>query len=193
MLLTALRERLRAGGSPASLRELAAAGGVTMPTLKHYFGDRDAIVRAVMEDELEGGGEADGPLKVAAAPSGPFAQSIRDLLAHADAGFVYGGLTLSHAMGLSEGIRSRELGSAYLDLALDPTIAAFAARLQAHQNQGEMRTDVDPRAAAIQLLAPLVVARLHQDRLGGCDMNPFDISAMLDQQAEAFVRGYTAT
>ena len=194
-LIAALRARLRADGPPPSMRELAAAADVSVPTLKHYFAsegltDREAIVRAVMEDELANGSEANGPLEIAATPSGPFAQSVRDLLQHADEGFAYGGLTDSHAVGLAEGGRSAALGADYLRLALDPTIEAFADRLRAHQANGEMRADADARVAAVQLLSPLVVARLHQDRFGGRDTNPLDLSAMLDQQAVAFVRGY---
>ena len=202
-LIAALRARLRASGPAPSMRELAVAADVTVPTLKHYFPggtdadgrtmtDREAIVRAVMEDELVSGSAVDGPLEIAATPSGPFARSVRDLLQHADEGFRYGGLTDSHAMGLAEGARSLVNAVDYLRLALDPTIDAFAERLRAYQTKGEMRADADPRAAAVQLLAPLVVARLHQDRFGGREANPIDMDAMLDQQAEAFVRGYAA-
>ena len=174
------------------MRELAAAADVSVPTLKHYFADREGVVRAVMEDELASGSETNGPLEIAATPSGPFAQSVRDLLQHADEGFEYGGLTDSHAVGLAEGGRSAALGADYLRLALDPTIKAFADRLRAHQANGEMRADADARVAAVQLLSPLVIARLHQDRFGGRGTSPIDLSAMLDQQAKAFVRGYAA-
>ena len=191
-LIAALRERLRAPGPAPSMRELAGAAGVTVPTLRHYFADRDGVLRAVMEDELEDGSKPGGPLEVAATPSGPFAASVRDLLRHADDGFAYGGLTDSHAMSLAEGARSDAVATDYLRLALDPTVDAFAARLRAHQERGEMRADVDPRAAAVQLLSPLLVARLHQDRFGGRDASPIDLAAMLDQQAEAFARGYVA-
>lgn len=197
-LIAALRTRLRASGPSPSMRELATAAGVSVPTLKHYFAgtngltDREAVVRAVMQDELTSGSEPDGPLETAATPSGSFARSVRDLLQHADDGFAYGGLTDSHAVGLAEGARSPASASDYLRLALDPTIDAFAERLRTHQRAGEMRADVDARLAAIQLLSPLVVARLHQDRFGGRGDNPIDLGAMLDQQAEAFVRGYAA-
>lgn len=191
-LLVALRSRLRRPGPPPSLRELAAAADVTVPTLRHYFGDREGVVRAVMEDELAAGGAPGGPLEVAATPQGTFAASVRALLRHADDGFAHGGLTEAHGMGLAEGLGSPALGADYLRLALDPTVDAFAARLRAHQERGEMRADVDARAAAVQLLAPLVVARLHQDRLGGRSGNPLDLGAMLDQQADAFARGYAA-
>ena len=189
-LIAALRARLRAPGPAASMRELASAAEVTVPTLRHYFADREGVLRAVMDDELTDGSKPNGPLEVAATPSGPFAASVHDLLRHADEGFVHGGLTDSHAMGLAEGARTEATAADYLRLALDPTIDAFVARLRAHQKRGEMRADVDARAAAMQLLAPLVVARLHQDRFGGRTANPIDLAVMLDQQAKAFVRGY---
>ena len=191
-LIAALRGRLRAAGPAPSLRELATAADVSVPTLRHYFADRDGVVRAVMEDELAGGAAPGGPLEVAATPNGPFAESIRTLLRHANDGFQYGGLTEAHAMGLAEGLTSEGLAADYLQLALDPTIDAFASRLRAHQEAGEMRADADARTAAVQLLAPLFVARLHQDRLGGRDRTAIDMTAMLDQQADAFVRGYEA-
>ena len=189
-LIAALRDRLRAVGPTPSFRELAGAADVSVPTLRHYFADRNGVVRAVMEDELAGGAAPGGPLEIVATPHGPFAESIRALLRHADDGFRYGGLTEAHAMGLAEGLTSEALAADYLRLALDPTIDAFAARLRAHQEAGEMHADVDARAAAVQLLAPLFVARLHQDRLGGWETGAIDMTAMLDQQAEAFVRGY---
>jgi AcrR family transcriptional regulator len=191
-LIAALRARLRAPGPAPSMRELASAAEVTVPTLRHYFADREGVLRAVLEDELADGSKQNGPLEIAATPSGPFAVSVRDLLQHADEGFAYGGLTDSHAMGLAEGARAEATAADYLRLALDPTIDAFAARLRTHQERGEMRREVDARAAAVQLLSPLVIARLHQDRFGGRTANPIDIAAMLDQQAEAFTRGYAA-
>ena len=54
-LIAKLRDRLRAPGPRPSLRELSVAAEVSQPTLRHYFGDREGLVRAVMADELEGG------------------------------------------------------------------------------------------------------------------------------------------
>ena len=35
-------------GPTASMRELAGAANVSVPTLRHYFGDRDGVVVAAM-------------------------------------------------------------------------------------------------------------------------------------------------
>jgi len=186
-LAAALRTRLADRGEHVSMRELARAAGVSLPTLAHHFGHRAALVEALMADQLEGGR---GQLAIAAAPSGSFAQSIRNLLEHAAGGFRYGGLTELHAIGLAEGLKHPTLGPAYLRNALEPTIDAFAARLAAHQAAGEMRGACDPRHAAIMLLGPLVLAFLHQDALGGAGAVPMDLSSLVAEIAEGFLRAY---
>lgn len=56
-LIGRLRARLtnRATIGQASLRELAASAGVSVPTLPHDFGTRDDIVAAVMTDSRKAG------------------------------------------------------------------------------------------------------------------------------------------
>ena len=50
-LLKAFRERLLARNlPPPSLRELAAAAGVTIPTVRHYFGRREDLIEALLAD-----------------------------------------------------------------------------------------------------------------------------------------------
>jgi hypothetical protein len=122
----------------------------------------------------------------------PFAASIPALLAYAAAGFREAGLTATHAMGLAEGLRDPALGHAYLASALDPTLDAVATRLAAHQARGEMRREVEPRHAALALLAPLVLACLHQDALGGRAAAPLDVAAFGAAHAAGFVRAYAA-
>ena len=48
-----LRLSSQDGGVPSS-RELALAAGVSVPTLRHYFGTREALVKAVFTNALEG-------------------------------------------------------------------------------------------------------------------------------------------
>lgn len=185
-MIAKLRERLREPGPRPSLRELAVAADVTQPTLRHYFGDREGIVRAVIEADLADGEE---PLRIAAEPSGPLEESVRDLLTHASAGLADYGLTDAHAMGLAEGLVSGASATDYLTSSLEPTLRAFAERMRQHAERGELRDGTDPRVAALQLLAPLVLAYLHQRRLGGAESHPLDLEVMTNQLAEAFVRG----
>jgi hypothetical protein len=72
---------------------------------------------------------------------------------------------------------------------LEPTISAYAARLTAHVERGEM-IGCNVRYAALVLLSPLILLFLHQDELGGRDKHPTDIDEFIVHHAEAFVWSY---
>ena len=54
---------------------------------------------------------------------------------------------------------------------------------------GEMRV-ADLRHAAMSLLAPLLLAILHQRELGGTTVRQMDLETFMDDHAAAFVRAY---
>lgn len=185
-MIAKLQERLgQAGATHASWRELAAAAGVGLSTLTHYFGRREDVVRAVMAEELERGAE---PLAVMATASGDFSSSIKDAVRHLAAGLSYGGLSRSYATGLVQCLRHPTLGPAFLESALEPTIRAVEARLQTHIERGEMTGDA--RAGALMLISPLLVAYLHQNELGGCATRPLELNDFADAHADAFIRAH---
>lgn len=187
-LIAAMQARLVARDlPPPSLRELAAAAGVTMPTLRHYFGRRDDVIIAILDAIGQAGAVH---LAEAAASDLPFAESITAALRHVLAG-LHQGLNDVHMLGLREGMGQTRLGPAYLDAILEPSLQAIETRLAAHQARGEMRR-TDPRHAALALLAPLVLAGLHQAELGGDKTRPLDLDALVADHAAAFVRGYAA-
>lgn len=185
-MIEKLQSRLgEAGATHASWRELAAAAGVSLSTLSHYFGKRDDVVRAVMEAELVKGAE---PLTIMATPSGPFAMSIRDAVLHLVAGLSWGGLSRSYATGLVQSLRHPTLGPAFLGLSLEPTLQAVETRLQAHIDRGEMHGNA--RTGAIMLISPLLVAFLHQNELGGQTTRPLDLDSFAEALSVAFVRAH---
>lgn len=187
-LIAAMHARLVARDqSPPSMRELAAAAGVTMPTLRHYFGKRDDVIIAVLEAIGQAGAIH---LAEAAMSELPFAESIDVALRHGLAGLRQG-LTEVHMLGLREAMGQQRIGPAYLHAILEPSLQAMEARLAAHQTRGEMRQG-DARHAALALLAPLVLAGLHQTELGGDELRPLDLDALVADHAAAFVRGYAA-
>lgn len=187
-LLQRLRERLgQEGATHASWRELAAAAGVGLSTLTHYFGRRDDVIRAVMEDDLRLGA---APLAVMAAPDGAFEASVHAAVRHLCGGLSHGRLSTTYAVGLLECLRHPTLGPAFLDASLEPTLRAVEQRLQAHIDAGEMQGDA--RSASLTLVAPLLLAWLHQSELGGSTIRPLDLDAFATDQAEAFVRAYAA-
>lgn len=185
-LLDRLRAMLLGESPPSSFRALAVAANVTIPTLRHYFGDRDDVLAAVFADCHLGGHKE---LEIAATPSGPFAKSIFDCVHHIIGGFQYGGLRQLHTVGLLEGFGSHPVAQSYLAEVLEPTLNACKQRLEVHIARGEMK-DTDARHAAINLISPVLIVFLHQNALGGSKEYPLDIAAFASNHIESFVTAY---
>lgn len=185
-LLRAFRERLIAPNlPPPSLRELVAAAGVSMPTVRHYFGRREDLVTALLQDF---GRQGAVYLEQARTTDLPFDASIRALCQGVSIAFSYGLLDI-HTLGLREGLCNDPVGPAYLDHVLEPTILAIEDRLKVHQQRGEMRP-ADTRVAALGLISPLLLGYLHQGELGGAQTRPLDKEQFLAAHCEAFFRAY---
>ncbi len=172
----------------ASLRELAACAGISAPTLRHYFGDREGAVAAILERI----GERGAPfIDFVSAPLDGFESSVRAYVALSHAGMQHGGFAHAHAVGIVEGAGHPLLGKAYLTLLLEPSLQALERRFAAHVAAGQMRT-CDLRTAAFHLFSPILTVMLHQQLLGGDSLRPIDLAAFLDRTAEAFVAAYRA-
>jgi AcrR family transcriptional regulator len=169
-----------------SLRELASRAGVSVPTLRHYFGSRDDLVEALMKHQ-----SAMGAPHVAAAgmAKGDLETSIRGLVSQVLEGLFDYRVVDIHAVGVAEGSGSGRLGPAYLANLLEPTLAAVERRLAHHSARGEMR-GADLRVAALMLISPLYLAALHQTSLSGIAVRPLDVDVLADEVAAAFLRAY---
>ncbi len=179
-------------GTPRpSLRELAVAAGVSVPTLRHYFGARTQVVDAIFEECLKLGRRG---LEAQRQSDRPFAESIRDYARalidalRADRDVRLGDL---FAVGLGEGLLDHGVSRSTLRHIVDPTVEVLESRLQAHVARGEM-IDTDVRAAALMLISPLLLAALHQDQLGGDHERPMALDDLCGAVSEAFIRAYAA-
>lgn len=189
LLLQRIALRLgRMNETRPSLRQLAAAAEVTVPTLRHYFGGRDQIVEAVLGRYREMGAPF---IRDAAEPHGPFPDSIREFLQTLVRGMSRGRLGDIFAMGFVEGLLNDRLGPACLDALVDPAVDALTTRLQAHQQQGEMKPS-DARHAALMLISPILVGWHHQEQMFGRHSRPLDIDVFVEDLASAFVLAYRA-
>lgn len=185
-LLQAFRERLIAPNlPPPSLRELVSAAGVSMPTVRHYFGRREDLITALLEDF---GRQGAVHVERARVTDLPFRASIT-ILAQGLSIALSTGLLEIHTLGLREGLCNDAVGPTYLNHVLEPTILAIEDRLRLHQQRGEMR-EANARVAALGLLSPLVLGYLHQAQLGGAATRPLDAGAFLEAHCEAFIRAY---
>lgn len=183
---------MQRNGARASLRDLAAAAGVSGPTLRHYFGDRHALVAAVLEECLRRGRPG---LEAQRSSALPLKASItayaEDLVAAltAEKSVRLGDI---FAFSLAEGFLDPAYGRPALDFILEPTLQALEARLAEHAARGELRDGADLRAAALMLASPLLLACLHQQQLDGCCVRPLGLPELVDTTCEAFVRAFAA-
>jgi AcrR family transcriptional regulator len=175
-----------------SLRELASAAGVSVPTLRHYFGARPQVIDAIFEECLRLG--RDG-LDAQRRSEKPFDDSIHDYsraLIRALAMEREVRLGDLIAVSLGEGLLDVGISRSTLQHIIDPTIEALEARLRTHIERGEM-IDTDARAAALMLVSPLLLASLHQDQLHGAAHHPMCLETTAETVSAAFVRAYRAT
>lgn len=170
-----------------SLRQLAFAAEVTVPTLRHYFGTREALVQAVLSEFHR---LALPHMQAGAEPVGSFPDSIRAYAAKLSRAMVSGPqISRIFAVGYIEGLLNRTLGPAFLTSLMEPTLVGLESRLKAHQVRGEM-IGADTRTAALLLVAPLLIACHHQDEFYGRDVWPLDLESFVDELVAAFVRAY---
>jgi AcrR family transcriptional regulator len=167
---------------------MAGTAGVSVPTLRHYFGDREGVLQAYLVWQ---GGESARYRPLVATTEDPFPLSIRKMLHGSAFGLKDMGRIRTHAVGLTEGLHSSRVGPSYLQATLEPLLASVEQRLTLHVARGEMRA-VDLRHAAVSLLAPLLLAILHQRELGGASVRQMDLQAFIEDHAAAFVRAYAA-
>ncbi|HVK63937.1 MAG TPA: TetR/AcrR family transcriptional regulator [Polyangium sp.] len=186
-LVASVQKRLSEPDGPrASFREMAAAAGVSVATLRHYFGSREGVVSAVLSHWHERGQRY--MLEVATGPLLPVRASLRGFLFYLELGF-RSGVGEVHAIGIACGLREPTLGPKYLCEVLDPTLESVEARLARHVARGELRAG-DVRQMALALVSPPLLVLLHQHPLGGTKARPLDWDKFADEHIEAFLRAY---
>ncbi len=187
-LINKVRDRLslQDGESP-SYRDLAAAAGVSVPTLRHYFGPREQIIKAIFEQALEGA--AVHLTRARSSESADLTNSLSGFLQRLVGGWTRGNVGALHRIGLAEGLRSPVTALSYLNDVLEPTLQALETRLTSYREQG-LVVECHIRHAALMLLSPIVLALLHQYDLGGTRCRPLDIPTLIEEHVKVFVRAY---
>lgn len=178
---------LRAAPARPSLREMSKAAGVSVNNLRHYFGTREGLLEAVFE-AMGAKGEPYIQRALGFAQM-PVAEGLRTLVGQIAQGWTPEGLGGLHRSGISEGLGSGALGPAYINHILEPTLAVVEEMLAIWVERGELEV-ADRRTAALGLMAPVVLALLHQRGLGGSDCRPLDIEVFLDAHVAGFLSGY---
>lgn len=174
-------------GVSASLRTLAHEAGTSVATLRHYFKDRDGLLRAVME-----GLRADAAPYLAMSAQPIFgdvrASFLRFLTGLSTAWFRYR-VGAMYASSLALGLANRQIGPSFVNHVLEPLLQTGESLLRQHVERGELQSD-DVRHASLMLLSPVVFALLHQDSLLGAECRPLDLPRLIETHVEAFLRAH---
>jgi len=187
MLQSLVPHLLQAAPGALSLRRMAEGAGVSVSTLRHYFGDRTGVLVAAYEH-----------LHHMARPYLDDAARVRGDDARVELRRFLQGLTIAwkahqvgrmHVLGLGEGLADPRLGMAYVNDLLEPNVTT-AERLLADLDDHGLLVVEDPRTAALALVGPVLLALLHQDPLHGDQCRPLDLAAYLDRHVEGFCQGY---
>ena len=187
-LLAKLKSRLSLqDGEPSSYRDLAIAAGVSVPTLRHYFGNREQLIKSIFGRALEGG--ADHLARTQTPEDEDLDLSLHRFLQRLVSGWTAGDLGALHRIGLAEGLRSPTTGLNYLTDVLEPTLRAVETRIS-HYQLRQLVIDCDVRHAALMLVSPVLLALMHQHDLGGTRCRPLDMDALIREHVKAFVRAY---
>lgn len=191
---TALARRIReaiAGevGPNASLRELAAAAGTSVATLKHYFGDREGMLQGVMENM-----RADAAPYLAMSAQvrlGDARASLRGFLRSLGSAWFKYGVGKMYGATLALGLGSKAVGPSFVTHVLEPLLQTGETLLRQHVEHGDL-VITDVRHASLTLLSPVVFALLHQDNLEGAKCRPLDLPRFLETHVDAFLRAFPA-
>lgn len=192
-LLQRARARLALqSGEPPSFRELALATGVSVPTLRHYFGSREGLIKALFSYYLQEGQHHLARARSAEAEGLDLEPALKVFLQRIVRGWTQGFVGTLHRIGLSEGLRNPGTALDYLLDVLEPTLQALEVRLQSYVERG-LITECRPRHAALMLISPLLMALLHQHDLGGTRCRPLSLDDFVDEHVKVFLRAYRAT
>lgn len=167
-----------------SLHAMADHAGVSRPTLRHYFGDRDGAVQAALEVGAVMGAPHVAALR--ALPVDDPAACLSEALGRLLVGWRTG-VGHIHEVGLKVGLDHGGVGRAYLDHVLEPLLQGIEHLLQRMVETGRL-APLEPRLGALCLVSPVVVALLHQEGLGGDRCRPLDVDAMVPRLVADFCR-----
>lgn len=147
-ILDAAEEILRTRGvAQATTKEIALASSVSEPTLYKYFGDKERLLLAVLQERLP------GLSRVTVRPGEGYVEDNLTELAHAALDFYQRAFPMMAAL-LSDPQRmaAHRVAMGKHGAGPEKPVEAFAAYLKAEQSAGRLREDADPAAAAALLV-----------------------------------------
>lgn len=174
------------GFAAARLDEIAARAGVSKGALYLYFETKEDLFRAVVEQAIAPNIER--VRAVVAAHPGPFSELLRlvpDRITTLLETLPIGGVV---KMVIGEARNFPELARVWHDRLIAQALGAMADAVSAAQARGEVKAG-DPRAFALQLMAPLLVGVIWRETFVPVGAAAFDMPALVRQHIDAMLTG----
>lgn len=177
------------GFAAAKLDEIARRAGVSKGAVYLYFETKEEVFRAVVVRAIA---PNVGAIKaMIATHPGPLSDLLRSVSSHV-AGVIettpVGGVL---KMVVGEARNFPELARVWHDELVARALGALAAAIEAAQARGEVKPG-DPRAYALQLIAPVLVAVLWRETFVPVGAEPFDLPALMRQHIDTILGGMLA-
>lgn len=174
------------GFAAAKLDEIAARAGVSKGSLYLYFATKEDLFRAVVEQAIAPNVQAIRGLLVS--HPGPFAELLEMLAERLSSLILHAPLGGVAKMVIGEARNFPELARIWHDELASHALGGLAAAVAAAQARGEVRAG-DPRAYALQIVAPLVMGALWRETFVPVGAQGFDLAAVARQHVRTLLDG----
>lgn len=177
------------GFAAARLEEIASRAGVSKGALYLYFATKEELFHAVVEQAIAPNMRAMRGM-IAGHP-GPISDLLRlfvERLCRLIAELPVGGVA---KMVIGEARNFPELARVWHDELAAQAVGGLAEAVSAAQARGEVRAG-DPRAYALQIAGPLVVAVIWAETFAPVGAPPFDLPTLARQHVDTLLNGLLA-
>jgi AcrR family transcriptional regulator len=174
------------GFAAAKLDEIARRAGVSKGALYLYFETKEDLFRGVVEQTIAPNIQAVRAM-IAAHP-GPISDILRlvpERIALLLQTLPMGGVV---KMVIGEAGNFPELARVWHDRLVSQALGALSDAIAAAQARGEVRPG-DPRAYALQLIAPVLIGVIWDETFVPVGAEPFDVPALARQHMETMLAG----
>lgn len=174
------------GFAAARLDEIAARAGVSKGALYLYFETKEELFRAVVEQAIAPNIQAvRGMIAAHPGPIGDLLRLVPERIAVILETLPVGGVV---KMVIGEARNFPELARVWHDRLVAQALGAMTDAVAAAQARGEVRPG-DPRAYALQLMAPVLLGVIWRETFVPVGAAPFDVPALARQHVETMLRG----
>ncbi len=174
------------GFAAARLDEIARRAGVSKGAVYLYFETKEDIFRAVVVQAIAP--NVGAVRAMIAAHPGPLPDLLRSVAARMGQVIETTPIGGVLKMVVGEARNFPEIARVWHDELVSQALGALAGAIAAAQDRGEVRPG-DPRAYALQLISPILVAVLWRETFVPVGAEPFDLRALMVQHVDTILGG----